>query len=64
MASSADGGRWVAVPGSQVYTSQPTTTTGTSGYLVGEQGSIIELQYLGNNVFLPLSSQGGYISAY
>jgi len=62
VASSADGSRWVATTGSQIYIAQLATTAST-GYLVGTQGATVELQYLGNNYFLPLSSQG-LISAY
>lgn len=34
------------------------TTTGAAGSLVGGQGSAVELQYIGNNQFIPVSSQG------
>ena len=62
VASSSDGSRWAATTGSQIYIAQPATTAST-GYLVGAQGATVELQYLGNNYFLPLSSQGP-ISAF
>ena len=39
------------------------TTTGTGGYLAGGQASAIELQYIGNNQFLPLKHEGT-INAY
>jgi hypothetical protein len=66
VASSADGTKLVAVVyGGQIYTSVPalaypngTTTPGTAGYLIGGQGAAIELQYIGNNQFLPLSYTG------
>ncbi len=35
-----------------------TTTPGTSGYLYGAQGSAVELQYIGNNQFMPVSFSG------
>ena len=35
-----------------------STTTGTSGYISGSQGSSVELQYIGNGVFMPISSTG------
>lgn len=63
LASSADGSRYGGIAGSQLYISQPATSVGTGGYLVGQQGSSVTLQYLGNNRFWPLSSQGN-ISAY
>jgi hypothetical protein len=53
------------VNGGQIYvseapslTSTTTTTPGTSGYLTGGQGTALELQYLGNNQFFPLSHEG------
>ena len=69
MASSADGNKLVAVDGTpkgggQIYTSEPalspgsTTTVGTPGYLEGEQGTAIELLYIGNNQFFPISHEG------
>lgn len=45
-----------------IYTSaagsQTTTTAGTSGYISGGQGSAVELQYIGNNEFMPVGSTG------
>jgi hypothetical protein len=35
-----------------------STTIGTAGYLLGNQNSAIELQYLGNGQFLPISFVG------
>jgi len=67
-ASSADGSRLVAglYPG-QIYTSSPSavssSTSGTIGYLLGNQYSAIELQYLGNGQFIPVSHEG-LIGAY
>jgi len=61
VASSSDGTKLVAAAlNGKLYTSDPTpsTTTGTAGYLTGEKGSAIELQYIDNNEFLPLSSIG------
>jgi hypothetical protein len=34
------------------------TTVGTTGYLIGGQGSAVELQYIGNNQFMPVSFSG------
>ncbi len=45
-----------------IYTSQASaqtvTTTGTGGYLFGDQSSAVELQYIGNNQFMPVSYSG------
>ena len=62
--SSADGSKLVAVVyGGQVYTSGlATTTPGASGYLLGGQNTAIELQYIGNNQFLPLSHEGAFFA--
>jgi len=64
IASSADGNTLVAgvyhygdVNGG-VYTSTRSTTTGTAGYLTGAQTTAVELQYVGNNLFLPISHEG------
>jgi len=59
-ACSADGSKLVLVANaSQIYTSsQGSTTTGATGYLTGPQHSAIELIYVGNNLFLPLSHEG------
>ena len=35
-----------------------TTTTGSAGSIGGSQGSAVELQYIGNNQFMPVSSTG------
>ena len=59
VASSADGSKLVAIVTSgQIYTSALNTTVGTTGYLTGGQYSAIELQYMGNGQFLPLSHSG------
>jgi hypothetical protein len=59
VASSADGTRLVAVVnGGQIYTSTSSTTAGTAGYLLGNQNAAIELQYVGNGKFIPISSMG------
>ena len=44
--------------GNIYVSSQSSTTTGTAGYLTGPQHSAIELIYVGNNLFLPLSHEG------
>jgi hypothetical protein len=65
VAISADGTKFVSV-GDSVYSSQftaPATTSGPSGFLVGGQGTAIELQYIGNGQFAPLSRLGA-ISGY
>ena len=66
VASSADGSKLVAcVSGGQIYpfaaallAPGSSTTVGPTGYLTGGQGAVIELQYVGNNQFLPLSHEG------
>lgn len=37
---------------------QITSLTGTNGFLTGSQGSAVELQYIGNNQFMPVSAVG------
>ena len=67
IASSADGAKLAAAvnntSGGGIYVSQAspqttTTTVGTTGYIIGGQGSAVELQYIGNNQFMPVSSAG------
>jgi hypothetical protein len=60
IASSADGSSLAAtVYGGDIYvSSQSSTTTGTAGYLTGAQHTAIELEYVGNGIFLPLSHEG------
>ena len=63
VASSSDGSKLVAVVyNGLIYTSVPSsvssTTSGTAGYLLGNPNAAIELLYLGNNQFLPISHEG------
>ncbi len=60
VASSSDGSLLAAVAynGNIYVSSQASTTTGTAGYLNGAQHTAIELMYVGNNLFLPLSHEG------
>ena len=60
VASSADGQRLVAVHyGGRIYTIRTTTTPGTTGSLsAGQQFDMVELQYLGNGLFMQLRSSG------
>jgi hypothetical protein len=56
---SSDGTKMVAVvDGGFIYTSAESTTPGTQGGLTGEQGSAIELVYVGNNQFMQVSQTG------
>ena len=60
VACSADGSKLVLVAnGNRIYTSsQGGTTTGTAGYLSGASQTAIELEYVGNGIFIPLSHEG------
>lgn len=63
VASSADGSKLVAVTDNdQIYTSDPvpfsTTAAGTTGYVTGRQNMAIELQYIGNGQWMPISHEG------
>jgi hypothetical protein len=59
VASSTDGSRLVAVVnGGQIYTPTIRTTPGPTGNLTGAPYSAIELQYIGNDKFIPLSYIG------
>ena len=61
VACSADGSKvFAGVSGGQIYTALATigTTPGAAGYLIGGQFTTIELQYIGNGQFLPLSHEG------
>jgi hypothetical protein len=66
IASSTDSTTLAAtVANGQIYisvlppvTSATKTTAGAAGYLLGGQGTALELQYIGNNQFLPLSHEG------
>jgi len=61
VACSADGSQLVAVArGGRIYTSAASTTEGDTGSLVGRQGSAVELQYVGNGRFFPLSHAGTF----
>lgn len=57
---SGDGSTMVAVANSNpIYiSSQATTTVGTAGYLIGSRLSAVELQHVGNGVFIPVSYVG------
>lgn len=63
--SSADGTHLSAAifSGGIYYSSsstQSSTTVGTNGYLAGPQTSAVELQYIGNGQFMPISSSGNF----
>jgi hypothetical protein len=63
VASSADGTKLIAVAeNDQIYTSEPTpgatTAAGTTGYVTGGQNTAIELQYIGNGQWMPISHEG------
>jgi hypothetical protein len=62
VAISSDGSKFVAVGGGLIYTPQGSgqmaTTSGAFGYLTGGQSAAIELQYIGNGQFKPLSFVG------
>jgi hypothetical protein len=60
VACSADGTKLVLVAnGGQIYTSsQGSTTAGATGYLSGTRLTAIELEYVGNGIFMPLSHEG------
>ena len=66
LASSADGGKLAAgvnVSGGGIYYSSAalqTSTVSTNGFLTGSQGSAVELQYIGNNQFMPVSATGTF----
>jgi hypothetical protein len=62
---SADGTRLAAAvdnTASGIYVSQASTQissmTGTNGFISGGQGTAVELQYIGNGQFMPVSSTG------
>ncbi len=61
VASSADGSKLVAAASDgNLWTSSQgsTSSTGTNGFLVGGTLSSIELQYVGNGLFLPVNHEG------
>ncbi len=67
VATSADGKKSVAVTDfDKIYTSYllpaETTTLGGTGYLVGGQYASVELQYVGDGLFLPISHKGTIFS--
>ena len=60
-AVSADGKKQATANSNGVYISpflQQTTTSGASGYVAGGQYTTIEVQHIGNGVFIALSSTG------
>jgi hypothetical protein len=64
VAISPDGLQPIAlIRGGHIYTSEFTdaifsSTSGTTGYMTGEQYDVIKLQYIGNNTFSILYNQG------
>jgi hypothetical protein len=64
-AMSYDGTRlYLAMGGGGIWSSQGTigTTVGAAGSLIGSPGAAIELQYVGNGVFVPLSHEGALMA--
>jgi hypothetical protein len=64
-AMSADGTKFAgsvqtvgSVNGGIFYSATSTQTTSTTNSIVGSQGSAVELQYIGNGQFMPVSSSG------
>ena len=59
-ACSSDGSTMVAVASAAgIYSSsKATTTTGTAGQLIGSRLAAVELQHVGNGVFIPTSYTG------
>lgn len=61
LTSSGDGARLVAAANTGfLYVTIAATTTGTNGSLSGAQYSNIELQYIGNGQWMPLSAYGTF----
>jgi hypothetical protein len=70
IASSADGTKLAAAINNATTTSPPvgiylsqaamqtSSMTGTNGFISGGQGTAVELQYIGNGQFMPVSSAG------
>ena len=66
IAASADGTKLAAAINNttsggiyvSVASTLSATTVGTAGYLIGGQGSAVELQSIGNNQFMPVSFSG------
>ena len=48
------------VIGGQIYTSTPSTTTGVAGAIAGRPYDAIDLQYVGNGLFVVRSSAGTF----
>lgn len=59
-AVSGDGATAIAVgTATPIYiSSQTSTTVGTTGQLIGARLSAVELQHIGNGVFIPITSTG------
>jgi hypothetical protein len=58
-ASSTDGTRLAAgVLNGRIYTSSSNTSSGIAGCLIAAPAAAIELQYIGNGRFMPLSHEG------
>jgi hypothetical protein len=67
VASSADGAKLaVAASSDHLYITGPapvaTTTMGTAGYLIGGQNTAVELLYIGNGQWLPISHDGSILA--
>ncbi len=61
IASNVDGSRLLAGNnGGLLYTSTAATTIGPTGFLTGTQYSNVELQYIGNGQWMPLSFAGSF----
>jgi photosystem II stability/assembly factor-like uncharacterized protein len=60
-AFSTDGTRVAAaVNVGQIFTSASVTSVGTNGSLAGSQYSSVELQYVGNGLWIPLNATGKF----
>ena len=62
MVSSAAGNFFVNGNQTGIYTFKNTTSTGTNGYLSGEAFATVELEYVGNGQFLPVSHEGAILT--
>ena len=63
LASSADGSKLASgvnsgTGGIYYSTASTQSLTSTNGFLTGSQGAAVELQYIGNNQFMPVSAVG------
>jgi len=56
--SSSDGNKLFAWGSGVAYSSSQQTTTGTGGWLQGDQYEAVDLQYIGNNLFTVISHEG------